>query len=51
LDNWYKKVLSFEKSRKEAIEKFEGRKSLENLGNMKKKLVLDIQRQDPMRWR
>jgi len=44
-------VLSFEKSRKEAIKEFGGRKSLENLGNMKKKLVLDIQRQVPMQWR
>jgi len=44
-------VLSFERSRRETIEEFEEKKNLENLGNMKKKLVLDIQRQDPVQWR
>ena len=32
LDEWYKKVLSFERSRREAIEEFGGRRSLENSG-------------------
>jgi len=40
-------VLSFERSRREAIEEFEGRKTLENSGDVKKKPVLDIPRQDP----
>jgi len=44
LDNWYEKVLSFERSRRKAIEEFGGRKSLENPGDIKKKLVLDILR-------
>jgi len=35
-------MLSFERSRREAIEKFEGRKRLEDLGDMRKKLVLDV---------
>jgi len=47
LDEWYEKVLSFERLRKEAIEEFGGRRSLENLGDVKKKLVLDVLRQDP----
>jgi len=47
LDEWYEKVLSFERLRKEAIEEFRGRRSLENLGDVKKKLVLDVLRQDP----
>jgi len=44
-------VLSFERSRRKAIKEFRERKSLENLENIEKKLVLDIQRQDPMQWR
>jgi len=36
--------LSFERSRREAIEEFGERKSLENLGDVKKKPVLDIPR-------
>jgi len=44
LNEWYEKVLSFERSRREAIEKFGRRRSLENSGDMKKKLVLDILR-------
>jgi len=49
LDKWYKKALSFERSRQEAkaIEEFGERKNLENTGDVKKKLVLDILRQDP----
>jgi len=47
LNKWYEKVLSFERSRREAIEEFRGRRSLENLGDGKKKLVLDILRRDP----
>jgi len=37
-------VLGFERSRREAIEEFEERKVLENLGNVRKKLVLDVPR-------
>ena len=47
LDKWYEKALSFERSRREAIEEFGERRSLENSGDGKKKLVLDIPRQDP----
>jgi len=47
LDNWYKKALSFERSRREAIKEFGGRKSLENSEDMRKKLVLDVPRRDP----
>jgi len=47
LDEWYKKALGFERSRREAIEEFEGRKVSENSGDVRKKLVLDIPRQDP----
>jgi len=47
LDEWYEKALSFERLRREAIKEFGGRKNLENLGDAKKKLVLDILRQDP----
>jgi len=36
--------LNFERSRKEAIEEFRGRKSLENSGDVRKKLVLDVLR-------
>ena len=46
LDKWYEKVLSFERSRREAIEEFEGRKAIENSGDMKKKLVLDVLRRN-----
>jgi len=44
LDEWYEKALSFERSRREAIEEFRGRKNIENSGDMKKKSVLDIPR-------
>jgi len=44
LEDWYEKVLSFERSRREAIEEFGGRKNLENLEDMRKKPVLDIPR-------
>jgi len=47
LDEWYKKVLSFERSRREAIKEFGGRKSLESLGDMRKRPVLDVPRRDP----
>ena len=49
LDNWYEKALSFERSRREAIEEFEGeRKKVEtNLGKDKTTSVLDVLRQDP----
>jgi len=47
LDEWYEKALSFERSRRETIEEFGGKKSLENSGDAKKKLVLDVPRQDP----
>ena len=47
LNEWYEKALSFERSRREAIEEFGGKKSLENLGDRKKKSVLDILRRDP----
>jgi len=47
LDEWYKKALSFERSRRKAIEEFERRKSLESLEDIRKRLVLNILRQDP----
>ena len=47
LDDWYEKALSFERSRREAIEEFEGRKNMENLGDVKKKPVLNVPRRDP----
>ena len=47
MDDWYEKALSFERSRREAIEEFGERKNMENLGDMKKKPVLDIPRRDP----
>jgi len=47
LDNWYEKGLSFERSRREAIEKFGGRKTLENSGDVRKKPVLNVLRRDP----
>ena len=47
LENWYKKALSFERSRREAIKEFGERKSLENSGDMRKKLVLDVPWWDP----
>jgi len=46
LDEWYEKALSFERSRREAIEEFGGRKNLENLGDVRKKLVLDVLRRN-----
>jgi len=39
--------LSFERSRREVIEEFGERKNIENSGDVKKKLVLDIPRRDP----
>jgi len=39
--------LSFERSRREAIEEFGERRNIENLEDMRKKLVLDVPRQDP----
>ena len=47
LDDWYEKALNFERSRREAIEEFGGRRNMENLGDVKKKPVLDILRRDP----
>jgi len=47
LEDWYEKALSFERLRSEAIKEFGGRKSLENSEDMKKKLVLNVPRQDP----
>ena len=47
LDEWYKKALSFERSRRDAIEEFGGRKIIENLGDVRKKPVLDVLRRDP----
>jgi len=44
LDKWYEKALSFERSRREAIKEFGKKRSLENLGDVKKKLVLDVLR-------
>jgi len=47
LDEWYEKALSFERSRREAIEEFGGRKTIESLGDVGKKPVLDVLRRDP----
>ena len=47
LEDWYEKALSFERSRREAIKEFGERKSLENLGDVKKKPVLDVPRWNP----
>jgi len=44
LDNWYEKVLSFKRLRREMIKEFGGKKNLEGLREIKKKLVLDILR-------
>ena len=44
LDDWYEKVLSFKRLRREMIKEFGGRKNLEGSGEIKKKLVLDILR-------
>jgi len=44
LDEWYEKALGFERSRREAIEEFGGRKNIENSGDVKKKSVLNILR-------
>jgi len=44
LDKWYKKALSFERSRREVIEEFGGKRNMENSGDMRKKSVLDIPR-------
>jgi len=46
LDEWYEKALSFERSRRDAIEEFGGRKMMENSGDVRK-LVLDVLRRDP----
>jgi len=43
-DEWYEKALSFERSRREAMEEFGRRKNLENLGDARKKPVLDVPR-------
>ena len=47
LNEWYEKVLSFERSRRDAIEEFGERKTMENSGDVKKKPVLDVPRRDP----
>ena len=47
LDEWYEKALSFERSRRDVIEEFGERKSLENSREEKKKPVLDVPRRDP----
>jgi len=47
LDEWYEKALSFERLKREAIEEFGERKNLENSEDVKKKLVLDVLRQNP----
>jgi len=47
LDEWYEKALSFERSRRDAIEEFGGRKLMENSGDVRKKLVSDVLRRDP----
>ena len=47
LDKWYEKALSFKRSRREAIEEFGGRKTMENSGDVRKKPVLDVPRRDP----
>jgi len=39
--------LSFERSRREAIEEFRRKRNTENSGDVRKKSVLDIPRQDP----
>jgi len=44
LNEWYEKALSFERSRREVIKEFGGRKTLENSGDVRKKLVLDVLR-------
>jgi len=47
LDEWYEKALSFERSRRDAIEEFGERKTMENSGDVRKKPVLDVLRRDP----
>ena len=47
MDDWYEKALSFERSRREAIKEFGGRRNMENSGDVKKKPVLDVPRRDP----
>jgi len=47
LDEWYEKALSFERSRRDAIEEFGGRKTMKSLGDVRKKLVLNVPRQNP----
>jgi len=47
LDEWYEKALSCERSRRDAIEEFGGRKTMESLRDVRKKPVLDVPRRDP----
>ena len=47
LEEWYKKVLSFKRLRRDAIKEFGGRKVSENSGDVRKKSVSDIPRRDP----
>ena len=44
LDEWYEKALNFERSRRDAIEEFGGRKAMESLRDVRKKPVLDVPR-------
>jgi len=39
--------LSFKRSRREAIEEFGGKRNMENIGDARKKPVLDVPRRDP----
>jgi len=48
LDNWYKKALSFKRSRREAIKESRGDRRVKvNLGKDRTTSVLDVLRQDP----
>ena len=47
MDEWYEKALSFERSRRETIEEFGGKRNTENSGDVRKKSVLDVPRQNP----
>ena len=44
MEEWYEKALSFERSRREAIEEFRGKRNTENSGDVRKRLVLDVPR-------
>jgi len=44
LEEWYEKASSFERSRRDTIEEFRGRKMTESLGDVRKKPVLDVPR-------